>query len=90
MTPEEHAKGEEFVRFVTINAENKETDFDSEKVGYPRMVREPFASDAEYNFNTRKLGMSNKGHTKMMLTEDGQEKFNHEEKLEIIEFLKTL
>lgn len=78
------------VSYKAVPAENKETDFDSEKVGYPREVREPFASDAEYNFNTRKLGMSNKGHTKMMLTEEGQEKFSHEEKLEIIEFLKTL
>ena len=44
----------------------------------------------KYFFNTTIEGLSNKGHTKMLINKDGTPKFDHEDKLAIIEFLKTL
>lgn len=72
---------------------SKETDFDMQKNGYPMTskMREPFKSSKKYLYDTKKLGMSNMGHTKgILVDENGIEKFNHDEKLAIIEFLKTL
>lgn len=78
--------------YIAVPAENKSTDFDLAKNGYPapRNIREPYRSDREFFFDTRKRGMSNQGHTSMMLDEHGNEKFSETEKLELIQFLQTL
>lgn len=78
--------------YISVPAQVKSMDFDQEKNGYPapEKVRLPYRNNKEHFFNTRVKGLSNLGHTKMMVNEDGSEKFSHQEKLEIIEFLKTL
>lgn len=79
-------------KYIAVAAIDKELDFDKEKNGYPlpNLIREEFRNDREYHYDTTKKGMSNSGHTKMLLDENGSEKFTHENKLEIIEYLKTL
>ena len=78
--------------YIAVAAMDKELDFDQEKNGYPRpqYIREEYRNDRQYFYDTRKAGMSNSGHTKMLLDENGNEKFDHQDKLSIIEFLKTL
>lgn len=79
--------------YVAVPADDRYVDFDLEKNGYPapEQVRAPYNNDPEYFFDNTKRGMSNQGHTKkMLLNEDGSEKFDHQQKLELIEFLKTL
>lgn len=78
--------------YIAVASDNKETDFDAIKNGYPakNKIREPFRSKTEYFFDTRKIGLSNQGHTSMLVDENNKEILSHEEKLEVIEFLKTL
>lgn len=78
--------------YIAVAAADKEVDFDKERNGYPRpeFIRNEFKRDKQYHYNTKKKGMSNSGHTKMLLNDNGNEKFTHENKLEIIEYLKTL
>lgn len=78
--------------YISVPAENKDLDFDQVKNGYPSPsnVRLPYREDKEHFFNAKVKGLSNQGHTEMMLNEFGEEKFDHKQKLEIIEFLKTL
>ncbi|MAX67811.1 MAG: hypothetical protein QF441_04995 [Bacteriovoracaceae bacterium] len=78
--------------YIAVDAHDKEKDFDQIKNGYPspNKIRKKYRTDKDYFFNSAKKGLSNKGHTSMLLDEHGEEKFSHQEKLEIIEFLKTL
>jgi mono/diheme cytochrome c family protein len=78
--------------YIAVPSNDKELDFDFEKNGYPSpsKVQEKYKKNKELRFNTAKKGMSNSGHTTMLLNQDGSPKFNHEQKLELIEFLKTL
>lgn len=79
--------------YIAAPAEDPELDFDKVKNGYPsaEKIREPYRSDREYFYDTTRTGMSNKGHTtRILLNNEGQEKFSHEDKLKIIEYLKTL
>ncbi len=78
--------------YIAVPAENKITDYDHIKLGYPspELIRSPYKSDEEYLFNTDKPGLSNKGHTTMLLDKNGVEKFSYQQKLYILEFLKTL
>ena len=78
--------------YVSVPSEDKEIDFDKTKNGYPspNEIREPYKSDKEYFYDTNIHGLSNSGHSKMLKNEDGSDKFSHIEKLELIEFLKTL
>lgn len=73
-------------------ANDPNTDFDSECNGYPLgdKVPENWKKDKEYLFDTSKEGLSNSGHYKMLLNEDGSEKYTIDQKLDLIEFLKTL
>ena len=68
-------------------------DFDHECVGYPLGDKSPkeWQKNQEYFYDTKRVGLTNSGHDKkIFLTTDGQEIFNPEQKLELIEFLKTL
>lgn len=71
---------------------DQNTDFDSECVGYPTGERVPSAwkDKAEHLYDTSKAGLANTGHDERIFLKDGVEIFNHDQKLEIIEFLKTL
>lgn len=80
------------VIFYQGPADDPETDFDSECVGYPtgRDIPTEWYKDKEAKFDTRRKGLSNKGHSRMFLNADGSEKFSPVEKKELIMFLKTL
>ncbi|MBK26755.1 MAG: hypothetical protein CME70_22330 [Halobacteriovorax sp.] len=80
------------VIFYQGPAEDPETDYDSECVGYPtgRDIPKKWYEEKEAKFDTRKPGLSNSGHYKMFINEDGSEKYSPAEKKELIMFLKTL
>lgn len=80
------------VTYVAGKAINKQTDFDQECVGYPIGDKAPSAwkKDPEYLFDTRVEGLSNKGHDDRIFIKDDQEIYTQAQKLELIEFLKTL
>jgi hypothetical protein len=71
---------------------DRERDFDPDCVGYPSGSRVPprWKKDAQYFFDTRKTGLSNRGHDTGIFIKDGREIFTAAEKRELIEFLKTL
>lgn len=71
---------------------DRDRDFDQECVGYPVGDKIPaeWKKERDALFDTRRVGMSNQGHYKMFLTPEGQERFTWDQKLELIEFLKTL
>lgn len=70
----------------------KPSDFDSDCVGYPRGDKIPaeWKKISHARVDTKRTGLSNKGHTRMLLNADGSERFSVNEKSDIIEFLKTL
>lgn len=78
--------------YIATPAIDKRLDFDSKHNGYPRpeFIRSEYRNNQEYHYNTSKKGLSNSGHSKMLFDESGSEKFSYSEKLEIIEYLKTL
>jgi mono/diheme cytochrome c family protein len=80
------------VTYVAGPAKDKATDFDQECVGYPLGDRAPleWRKDPEFLYDTRKEGLSNSGHDQRIFLRDGQEIYTKEQKLELIEFLKTL
>jgi mono/diheme cytochrome c family protein len=79
-------------KFVLGPAINKETDFDQDCVGYPiaNKIPKEWLKDSEAAFDTSKPGLRNIGHTKMLLKEDGTEKFSSVDKKDMVMFLKTL
>ncbi len=81
LTPD-YLRPKEYYAFKAID---KVKDFDQVKNGYPKR-----RNKAKYKFNTRLRGLSNKGHSFMLLNKNKKPKFSHQQKLEIIEFLKTL
>lgn len=73
-------------------AHDPDTDFDRIANGYPDPDRAPGAwkQNPEYQFDTRLPGLSNRGHDEGIFLSDGEELLTHDEKLDLIEFLKTL
>lgn len=73
-------------------ANNPETDFNYDCVGYPTGTQIPVSwrKDKKARFDVTRKGLSNSGHYKMLLTKDGKEKYTQEQKKQLIEFLKTL
>lgn len=72
-------------------AQNKETDFDRECVGYPLGDKVPASwKKVEYQYNSKLEGLSNAGHDEGIFLKEGKELLSRDEKLELIEFLKTL
>jgi len=73
-------------------ANNRETDYDKNCVGYPTGGRVPESwKQPDYLYDTSKPGMTNKGHDRgIFINEDGSERLSPEDKGAIIEFLKTL
>lgn len=80
------------VTYVAGPANNKKTDFDQNCVGYPVGAKAPMAwkKDKDYFYDSRKEGLSNKGHDEGIFLRNGHEIYTTEQKLELIEFLKTL
>lgn len=78
--------------FWTGPAVDKERDFDQECIGYPvgNAIPAQWKKDKDAFFDTQRVGMSNQGHYKMFLHEDGSEKYDAQQKSELREFLKTL
>ncbi|MBP7844369.1 MAG: hypothetical protein KA116_06095 [Proteobacteria bacterium] len=73
-------------------AENINEDFDNLCVGYPTGDKIPnhWKSIKDAYYDTQKVGLSNKGHSKMLINSSGQEKFTSSQKMDLIEYLKTL
>lgn len=77
--------------YYSGEALNKDTDFDFECNGYPLGNNTPFAWRREgFKFDTRKPGLSNSGHYKMFLNENGSEALTLEDKKALIHYLQTL
>ncbi|WP_127717119.1 hypothetical protein [Halobacteriovorax sp. HLS] len=79
-------------KFVQGPADNRETDFDSECVGYPvgDAIPKEWWKDKDAIFDTTKPGLRNIGHTKAFIDKDGNELLTPTQKRELIVFLKTL
>lgn len=73
-------------------AVDKKTDFDQECVGYPLGNKTPVAwtKNKELFYDTNREGMRNTGHDERIFLQDGKEIYTQAQKLELIEFLKTL
>lgn len=78
--------------FVQGPANNPETDFDKECVGYPvgNKIPKAWLADKEATFVAKKGGLSNLGHAKMIIGDNGEELLSADDKLNLINFLKTL
>lgn len=78
--------------YIAVPAQSKQQDFDNIKNGYPakNLIKAEYKKDKKYFFDSNKKGLSNMGHTKMLLDANGEEKFTHSEKIELIHFLKSL
>ena len=73
-------------------ANDPDTDFDSECVGYPvgDQIPAQWKKEADARFDTSKAGLRNTGHEKMFLNADGSYKWTQAQRLDLIHFLKTL
>lgn len=78
--------------YVAGEAKDKKLDFDQECVGYPLGEKAPleWSKNEDYFYDTKKEGLSNLGHDVKIFIKDGQEIYSQAEKLELIEFMKTL
>ena len=78
--------------FVQGPALNPETDYDKDCVGYPvgDKIPRPWFADYEAIFITEKSGLSNQGHFEMLIGEEGEELLSADDKINLINFLKTL
>ena len=75
--------------YYAVPAENKDTDFDQNCVGYPSNFDLVSRPDA-IKFDTSKKALGNMGHDEGIITKNGEEIYTTQEKMQIIEFLKTL
>jgi mono/diheme cytochrome c family protein len=77
-------------------ANDPEKDFDQECNGYPRTKNSGFGPlwrplPKKYRFDTSLKGLSNGGHTrKILLDRNGRRKFDRQDLLDLVMFLKTL
>ncbi len=80
------------VTYWAGEALDKERDFDQECVGYPLQSKTPqnWKKNKDYFYDTKLEGLSNSGHDERIFIKEGKEIYSWEEKLELIEFLKTL
>lgn len=78
--------------YLSGEARDKKTDFDQECVGYPLGDKAPqeWAAHKENFYDTNREGLSNSGHDVGIFIKDGKEIYSKAQKLELIEFLKTL
>lgn len=78
--------------YFSGKAINKDRDFDQECVGYPLGAKTPqsWKKDPDYLYDSSREGLSNSGHDEGIFLKDGKEIYTRTQKLELIEFLKTL
>jgi mono/diheme cytochrome c family protein len=78
--------------FVLGGAVNTLTDFDQDCNGYPvgASIPSEWQKDAEATIDTSISGLRNIGHVKMLVDQNGNEKFSPTDKKDLIMFLKTL
>lgn len=78
--------------YVAGAALNRQTDFDQECVGYPLGEKAPesWKKNPDLAYNTNLEGLSNAGHDEKIFLNNGIEIYSKTQKLELIEFLKTL
>ncbi len=79
-------------KFYQGHSKNPDTDFDSKCIGYPVGENAPkqWSKVQDALIDTTRSGLRNIGHEKMLLDENGKEKYSQKQKMELIEFLKTL
>ncbi len=79
-------------QFYQGPADDPETDFDADCVGYPvgDAIPDSWLEDAEARFDTTVPGLSNRGHDEMLRDDAGDWVLNTEERAQLIHFLKTL
>lgn len=80
------------VTYVSGEAINKDTDFDQDCVGYPLGEKAPaeWSQNKDFLYDTRREGLSNSGHDEGIILKNGREIYSEVQKIELIEFLKTL
>lgn len=80
------------VTYWAGKANHKDRDFDQDCVGYPLAEKTPseWKANKEMFYDSRKEGLRNTGHDVGIFIKDGREIFTQDEKMELIEFLKTL
>jgi mono/diheme cytochrome c family protein len=73
-------------------ADDAETDFDADCVGYPRgeAIPDSWQADPRDLFDTSVPGLTNAGHDEWLLDRDGEPTLTERERMDLIEFLKTL
>lgn len=73
-------------------ANDRNTDFDQDCVGYPLAEKTPAAwkRNKDFFYDTKKEGLRNTGHDEGIFLKNGAEIFTQAEKSELVEFLKTL
>ncbi len=73
-------------------ANNPTTDYDALHGGYPLGTETPAAwkKDKLFYFNTKVTGLSNSGHDEGIFLKEGIEIYTEDQKLELVEYLKTL
>ncbi|HXH30302.1 MAG TPA: hypothetical protein VNJ01_05795 [Bacteriovoracaceae bacterium] len=71
---------------------DREKDFDQNCVGYPLGEKVPasWKKDKDYFYDSSQEGLSRLGHDEGIFLKNGQEIYSQDQKLELIEFLKTL
>lgn len=75
--------------YYGVPADNPDTDFDTDCVGYPA-PRLLASRDDAIEYRATSKGMQNTGHDEGIFMRDGKEILSKSDKMEIIEFLKTL
>jgi mono/diheme cytochrome c family protein len=90
LLPSEERVGEYWAR----PAEDPDLDFDSDCVGYPVAAgadtMTPIGRTQEFLFRSNRPGLLNKGHDEGIFVRSGKVLWTAEERLDLIEFLKTL
>ena len=79
-------------KFYQGTSDNVQTDFDFNCVGFPVGDKAPtsWSTVSDALIDTSRPGLQNIGHEKMLFDESGKEKFSQTQKMDLIEFLKTL
>jgi mono/diheme cytochrome c family protein len=78
--------------FYAGEAENKDTDFDVDCVGYPLEAKAPasWKRNTARRMDTRRRGLGNQGHDEGIFLDGGKERYTPAQKRALIAFLKTL
>jgi mono/diheme cytochrome c family protein len=73
-------------------SDNPDTDFDARCVGFPvgDAIPETWRATPRAEFDTARAGMSNQGHDAWLTAADGSPLLSEVERMDLIEFLKTL